>query len=181
MELTDLLSLDDWTKIEKEINLRSQLDASVFDINGFRITGFKKWANRLCPVVKASNKGQSFICAVAHMNIAGVAKNHRQPVIEECDAGLVKVCVPIFVRGNYIGAVCGCGMLMDEGEVDTFLINKVTGIDEENLKELSSDVLHISSEKINTIVDFMSETITGIIKNFEEKNHETLHTESIRR
>ncbi|MEW5909190.1 MAG: PocR ligand-binding domain-containing protein [Thermodesulfobacteriota bacterium] len=181
MQLTDLLPIDDWICIEKEINRRSGLDAAVFDTNGFRITGFKKWANRLCPVIKANDKGQSFICAVAHMNIATAAKKSRQPFTEECDGGLVKACVPIIVDDTYLGALCGCGMVLDDGEVDTFLINKITGIDEEKLQELSSDVRYITSDEIDSVVDYMSETITTIIKKYKVNHYETLHKESIRR
>ena len=164
MKLTDLLPLDKWVQIEQEITRRSGLDASVFDVRGYRITGFKAWANRICPAVKANDKGQSFICAVAHMNIAAQAKQSKQPVIEECDAGLVKACVPIIVKNEYVGALCGCGMVLDDGEADTFLINKITGIDESKLEELSKDVPSISSDSLKSTLGFMSKTVDEIIK-----------------
>ncbi|MFH1102653.1 MAG: PocR ligand-binding domain-containing protein [Pseudomonadota bacterium] len=168
MKLTDLLPLDKWVQIEQEITRRSGLDASAFDTRGFRITGVKAWANRICPVVKANDKGQSFICAVAHMNIAAQAKQSKQPVIEECDAGLVKACVPIIVKNEYIGALCGCGLVLGDGEVDTFFINKITGIDESKLEELSKDVPAISSDSLKSIVDFMSRAVDEIIKKYEK-------------
>ena len=74
MKLLDILPAENWIELEKEINKRSGLNASVFDAEGIRITDFKKWANRLCPVVKANEKGQSYICAVAHQNAANQAK-----------------------------------------------------------------------------------------------------------
>lgn len=37
MKLTDVLPLEKWIELEKEINRRSGLNASVFDINGIRI------------------------------------------------------------------------------------------------------------------------------------------------
>lgn len=124
MELTDLLPLEKWTQIENEIHRHSGLESNVFNTDGIRITDNKVWVNRLCPAIKATDKGQSFICAVAHMNLANQAKEEKRPVIEECDAGLMKIVVPIFVDGHFIGAVGACGLLPADGEVDSFLVNK---------------------------------------------------------
>ncbi|RPJ12664.1 MAG: hypothetical protein EHM30_12795, partial [Desulfobacteraceae bacterium] len=111
MTLTDIAPLEKWIELEKEIYRRSGLNSNVFDINGIRISDFQKWPNNLCPAIKATDKGQSFICAVAHMNIAAQAKQTGEAVIEECDAGLFKVVYPIFVKGEFLGALGGCGLL----------------------------------------------------------------------
>ena len=108
MNPMDILPVEKWIELEMEINKRSNLNASVFDANGIRITDFKKWANRLCPVVKANEKGQSYICAVAHQNAANLAEKTRDAAIIECDAGLVKVVVPIFVNDEFLGVAGGC-------------------------------------------------------------------------
>ena len=81
---------------------------NVFDTKGYRISELKNWANRLCPEIKATDKGQSFICAPAHMNIATLAMRSRQTVVEECDAGMLKLVVPIFANDEYIGAFGAC-------------------------------------------------------------------------
>ncbi len=169
MELTDLLPVEKWIEIEKEIQRRSGLDASVFDVKGYRITGYKQWANPLCPTIKANDKGQSFICAVAHMNVSSQAQQNQGPVIEECDAGMVKALVPIFVNGTYIGALCGCGMTRNEGEVETFLINKITEIDEQRLETLAAEVQSLPSEELEATVQYMADTIHGIVTAFEKQ------------
>lgn len=120
MKLIDLAPLQKWIELEKDIHQKSGLDVNVFDTNGYRISDFKKWANRLCPEIKATDKGQSFICAPAHMNIAVLAMRSQQPVIEECDAGMLKLVAPIFLGDEYVGAFGACGFLLDDGEVDSF-------------------------------------------------------------
>jgi hypothetical protein len=77
VELTDLLPLEKWTQIENEIHQHSGLESNVFNTDGIRITDNKVWVNRLCPAIKATDKGQSFICAVAHMNLANQAKDEK--------------------------------------------------------------------------------------------------------
>jgi hypothetical protein len=70
MKLTDILPTAKWVELEKQIVERFGVDSNIFNVDGVRISEFKAWANDLCPAIKATDKGQSFICAVAHMNLA---------------------------------------------------------------------------------------------------------------
>ena len=163
MELTDLLSLEKWVEFEKDVYERSGLDVNVFNTKGIRITDNKQWVNRFCPAVKADDRGQSFICAVAHMNVAEMAKNAKEPVIEECDAGLLKLVVPIFVDDVYIGAFGACGMILDDGEVDSFMVNKTIGMDEAEIESLSHDIKQISSESAGDLAAYIQGRIEAIV------------------
>ena len=169
MELTDLLPLEKWKEFEKEITRKSGLDANVFGIDGVRITDYKNWANRLCPAIKATDKGQSYICAVAHMNLATQAKQTHASLIEECDAGLIKIIVPVFVKDEFLGAVGACGMLLDEGEVDPFLINMTTGINETEIEKLTSDIGSISLEKAQSLLAYIETKLSEIINEYDKK------------
>jgi len=169
MNLSDLMPLAKWEDIEKEINQKYGLDANFFNIDGIRITSFREWANRLCPTIKATDKGQSFICAVAHMSVAAEAKHDRAPKIEECDGGLLKIVVPIFVGNEFVGAFGACGFILDDGEVDTFLINKVTEIPEEELEALSEGIQTISMEAAESLVADVQDKISAIISEYERQ------------
>jgi ligand-binding sensor protein len=163
MKLTDLAPLDRWIQFEKDIHKKSGLDVNVFDTKGYRISEFKTWANRLCPEVKATDKGQSFICAPAHMNIATLAMRSKQPVIEECDAGMLKLVVPIFSNDEYVGAVAACGFLLDDGEVDSFLVNKMTDISEEKVERLAEGINSITTEKAEILAQYITDQISRIV------------------
>jgi len=163
MKLTDIRPLEDWTALEEELHQRFKVDVNVFDTQGVRISEFKQWVNRLCPAIKATAKGQSFICAVAHMNVAALAMQTREPQIEECDAGLVKIVVPIFVEDEFLGAVGACGLLLDDGEIDTFLINKTTEIDEEKAEQLAADIGSLSGAEARELVDYVQDRLDQVL------------------
>ncbi len=163
MKLTDILPAEKWIELEKEIHKRSGLASNVFNTDGIRITDYKVWVNRLCPVVKADDRGQSFICAVAHMNIADMAKNSGDTVLEECDAGLVKLVVPIFVKGEFSGAVGACGLLLDDGDVDSFMVNRTLELGEDKVEELASDIKRISTEDAEALGEYITERIKEIV------------------
>jgi len=169
MKLTDIAPLERWMELENDINTRSGMDANVFDTRGYRISDQKHWANKLCPAIKDTDKGQSFICAPAHMNIAAQAMRSREPVIEECDAGMIKLVVPIFLNEEFVGAVGACGMKFEDGEIDSFLVNKMTEMDEEKVETLSATVPSIAREKAEELKQFIQEKIDAILTEFLQK------------
>lgn len=169
MKLTDIMHPEKWIELEKDIYERSGLASNVFDIEGIRITDYKVWVNRLCPVVKADDRGQSFICAVAHMNIANMAKESKAPYIGECDAGLIKLVVPIFVKGEFTGAVGACGLLLDDSDVDSFMVNRTLEMDDEKIESLSNDIRRLSEEEVEALGKYIAERIEEIVGDYERR------------
>lgn len=170
MELTDLLPLPHWLALEKEINRRFNLNASIFNPDGIRITDFMARSNDLCPQIKATEKGQSFICAVAHMNLANRAQQTGEPVVETCDAGLLKLVVPIFVGDQFIGTASACGALGEDGEVESFLIHKITEIDESKIKALSKSIPCLSRSEIDGVATYIRDRIASILDQHTRRN-----------
>lgn len=168
MKLTRILPLKKWKELESDLFLTYNLQGAVFDAEGNRITGNKTMVNRICPVIKSTPKGQSYICAVAHMNIATLAMQTREAVIEECDAGLLKLAVPIFFEDLFLGVIGGCGILTEDGEIDTFAISKIAGIDEEQVESLSSDIPAMSNETARSVCDYLETRLDNIFCDFKE-------------
>jgi len=168
MELTDILPLEKWVEFEKKIHKKSGLDVNVFNEKGIRITDYKVWVNNLCPAIKATDKGQSFICAVAHMNLSVESMKTKKPVIEECDAGLLKFVVPIFANDEFLGAFGACGLLLDDGAVDSFLVNKITDIAEEDVENFSVGIPALTTDKVIELTEYIQEQIKKETKFFEK-------------
>lgn len=164
MKLTEIVPLEKWMALEYKINQAFAVDANIFDTDGYRISNVKNWVNKLCPAIKDTDKGQSFICAVAHMNLAEQARQTGKPVIEECDAGLAKIVVPIVINDEFVGSAGACGMLLDDGEIDTFLINKMTDIPESHAEKLGETIAAINSTKAKEIVTFIENEIQLLTK-----------------
>jgi ligand-binding sensor protein len=91
------------------------------------------------------------------MNLANEARDTHKPVIGECDAGLSKVVVPIFVGDEFLGAAGGCGLLLDDGEVDSFMLNKTLDLPEEKTEELAEGIVSLSTAQMEELADFISD------------------------
>ncbi len=163
MKLTDIQPLEEWAALEDAIREKSGLRARVYDIKGVGLTDKSAHANDLCPAIRSTTKGLTFICAVAHQNLAAMAQNTRQPVIEECDAGMIKIVVPIFVGDEFVGAAGGCGLLTSEGEVDDFMINKTTDLPEPHILQLAKEIGTISASDLKSLTDFITAEIQRLV------------------
>jgi ligand-binding sensor protein len=163
MKLTDIAPLERWMELENDINARSGMDANVFDTKGYRISAQKHWANALCPAIKDTDKGQSFICAPAHMNIAAQAMRAGETVIEECDAGMIKLVVPIFVGDEFVGAVGACGMRFEDSDIDAFLVNKMTDMAEEQVASLAGSVPSVPRAQAEALGRYIRDRVDAIL------------------
>ena len=166
MELVDIMPLEKWEEIEKEINTRSGLNAAVYDARGKRITNFIKWANRLCPSLRATEKGLQSICSVAHQNVAARAAKTRHTVIDACDAGLMKFAVPIFVQEEFVGVAGGCGKLRGQGQVDAYLVHRTTELDEDVVNDLAVDIETINEGMLESVVQYVEERVDEVIEEY---------------
>ena len=169
MELTDLAPLEDWIQLEKNISRHTGMNAAVFSAGGMRITDYVFWANHLCPRIKSHEKGQKYICAVAHQNLAARAARSGRAVIDACDAGMIKLVVPILVDGAFIGAAGGCGSLETGEAVDTYMVHKTIGLPEAQIGTLASNIRVLSRLQAEAYADFIEDKIQQILGDFTRK------------
>lgn len=167
MKLDEIMPIDEWIELEKEIHRRSGLNAAVYDLNGLRITDHKGFANNLCPALRATGKGLKFICAVAHQNIAAQAAAAEKTVVAECDAGLMKFVVPIIVENEFLGTAGGCGLLRDREKVDTFLVHQTTDMNEDEVRRLAAKIDVISDETLRQVIEYVETMVAEGIQRFK--------------
>ena len=77
----------------------------------------------------------------------------------------VPMVVPVFVADEFVGAIGACGFLLDDGEIDTFLINKMTGIDEEEIERLSEGMPAITTAEAESLSKYITDQIEKLISN----------------
>ena len=70
---------------------------------------------------------------------------------------------------EFLGIAGGCGLLLDNGEVESFLVSKITGINEKEIQSLSDDINRITADKAEFLVEFVQEQIDRIASGFEKQ------------
>ena len=169
MELTDILSKEEWAQFEKELFDRFHINCTVYNTSGIGVTGKPNWCNRLCPEIKANKNSLAAICAPGNQNFMAQARQTKKSVIGECDAGLTKIAVPIFVEDEFLGTAGGCGLLPKGGDVETFMIEKSMGLSEKEIADLCIGLESMSQEQAESMADFIEKRIAHTLRNYMDK------------
>ena len=159
MELTDILSQEEWAVFEKELYDRFHINCTVYNTSGIGVTGKPNWCNRLCPEIKANKESLAAICAPGNQNFMAQAKQTRKAVIDECDVGLLKITVPIFSHDKFLGTAGGCGLLPAGGELETFMIEKTTGMSEEEIAGLCEGMGSMTEDQAHEMASYIENRI----------------------
>lgn len=162
MELIDIMPLADWRKLEEDLHACSGMNACVFDAQGKRITDYVNWGNALCPRIKSNPDGLQAICACANQVLMRKADLERQAVLEECDAGLLKLMAPIIRQGQFLGVAGCCGSLLRGSSVDTHYVARITGLPEPEIIRLAEAVPVISRKRAQEILDWIVQRLTAL-------------------
>ena len=164
MELTDILSKDEWAKFEKALHENFHMNCTVYDTSGIGITGQPNWCNELCPAIKANKDSLAAICAPGNQYFMAQAKKTKWSVIGECDAGLMKIAVPIFINGDFLGTAGGCARLPKGGTVETYIIEKTTGLSKTDISELCRGLTSMSEYQADHMAEFIKNRISEYVK-----------------
>ena len=161
MKPTDIMPVGDWLAFQAEVDRTFGTGPSVYDADGKEATRYECEENAVCQAVRSVADGQTQICARSHQTIMAMARRSRQAVIEECDAAMVKMMVPIFLGDEFVGATGVCGIVWEDEEVDAFYVSKVTGIPEEKIEAHAVNARRLNREEAEAIAAFMSERIAA--------------------
>ena len=170
MALTDLLPPDDWQKFEAELFDHLSLNCTVYNENGNGVTGKPNWCNALCPEIKSNPNSLATICAAGNQFFMAEARNTGKPVIDVCDAGLLKIAVPIVVGGRFLGTAGGCGRLPEGGKVETFIIQMTNDLDESAIEALGSGLKTMTPSEALAAASYIEKRLGEIVDNRPENN-----------
>ncbi|WP_027176350.1 PocR ligand-binding domain-containing protein [Desulfovibrio aminophilus] len=163
MKMTDLATREEWAALEREFHERFGMNPRVYDETGAGITDERLWSNPLCPALRATPGGVGAVCSVANAALTAQAAREGRTVIDACDAGLVVITVPVIVDGALIGIVGGCGRLPADGEVESFLVSKASGLGEDEVEGLATRVPVMSRADVEAAAAFLEGKVADIL------------------
>lgn len=164
MEMTDLQAKDQWSALEQAICKRFHISGKVQDASGKSVTGQALWCNRFCPAFRECPGAVPAVCAVAHQTLSTQARQSGQTIIDACDLGLSKICVPIIVQGEFLGVIGGCGFLSQGNELDAFLAHKISSLTDETIADLAEDIPRMDEAKERELIRFLEDEVKHIVE-----------------
>jgi len=83
MELTDILSKEEWKQLAEEIYEKFGINGGVNDKQGLIVAFSSQWSNEFCPKIKGGEQSRT-ICAIAHQYLLKEAQEKKEAAIGEC-------------------------------------------------------------------------------------------------
>lgn len=164
MTLTDIMSSEGCAEFADELFNIYGINCAVYNAAGTIVSGKPNWSNSLCPKVKGNPESLAAICAPSNQHFLAETKQTGKPLIGECDAGFRKVCVPIMVDGEFLGAAGGCGLLCGDEGIETFLIEKLLKLKEQEILDLCADTAIMTETEANQMAGFIQKRISEFIQ-----------------
>lgn len=169
MEMTDILPAAGWATLEKDIYERFGINAHAHNADGAPFTGYEVWGNRLCPALRQNKNAATSVCAVVNQAVRTEARRESTTIVTDCDAGLMLIAVPVIVRGEFVGMLGGCGGLRDGAEPESFLVEKLTGLSEDQVTELSSDMRQYSEDEAQAAARYIEGLVSKVVQAYEAR------------
>ena len=139
MEMYDIKPKEEWQRVldtaYRELGMPSAItdkENAVLQVSGQR--------NPLCAKIRSIKEASAYICSQAQQFMAEAAKEKTRPIIDFCDAGMLKLVTPVFCQSDFVGTLTACGAYIVGEELEAFLIEKSTKMNEQDIEELIRQV-----------------------------------------
>ncbi|MEW6619101.1 MAG: PocR ligand-binding domain-containing protein [bacterium] len=154
MTITELAPLDFWKGVGEKVYNLTGLTGVTFNAENKAIHPPAAFANKICAEIKANPSTSASICGMAHQSLSAMAKKKGKPIVEECDLNMIKIVVPVFKNGEFLGTTGGCGLLPEDEEegVNTFLASKGLEKEEAEIESLAEGIGILSQDKIDAVI-----------------------------
>jgi len=152
LSVYDLNSRENWKRMLDETQSSLGLPTALLDPDNI-ILQSKGKRNQLCWEIRSRNKTKSVICGQSQQFMANMARAQKSFVVEICEAGMAKFVVPILQDENYLGCVTACGCMLPGTQVEAYLIEKTTDIDEQIISEMAETAPVIRREQLQQLAE----------------------------
>lgn len=151
MDMYSIRTKQEWQEILDSIHEELGMSSSITDTEN-KILQFSGERNPLCSRIRSFEEALTFICSQAQQFMAQETKKNKKPVIDACDAGMVKFVIPIFHEGDFVGTLTACGARISGTELETFIIEKAIKTNGGDIEELIQQVPQCDEKTITKVV-----------------------------
>jgi len=150
MILMELRSESEWEEIVARFGETISMTACLIDAGGANPRFCHPERSALCAAIRDNDEAATFICSRVNVAMLAVARKTLRPLVEMCDAGLLRVVVPVVDDGEQVGQVVACGLASadEDEEIEAFLVSRQLGISEEEVLELARSTPSATEEEL---------------------------------
>lgn len=150
-----------WQEIVDEMKRELGMFSALLDAD-HQILQTSGERNELCLAIISHESAKPIICGQSQQYMAEMARNEKTSVVEICEAGMAKLVVPIFHAQDYLGSLTACGALLPGGEVESFYIDKNTGMGEDTISKMAETAPLVKKERLQQAAEDIIRRLSDI-------------------
>lgn len=143
----DIQSEEKWREMLGKLVENTGMDITLTNAEGGHIVAIGD-RNPICNKVRENPDSLKFICSQTAAAMTAELKIELEPMVDYCEAGLLRLAVPLVKDGALIGQITGCGLTDSREEIDPFMLSKQTGAEEGEIEELRKGVVLVEEGEL---------------------------------
>ena len=108
MDVLDLKTKEEWQGILDRIAGETKMTVTLTDDKGGHVLSTEGTRCQLCSKIRDKKESLTFICSQCNTAMLEDVKETGEPVIDFCDAGLIRMAVPVLKDGVLVGQLTAC-------------------------------------------------------------------------
>ncbi len=135
----DIMSEAEWGALLEEMVGETLMASMLTDDQGAMLLS-RGERYPLCDRIRSDSSSLAAICSQTNRAMLAVVRSTLTPVVEECEAGMVRIVIPVVHDGQLVGQVTACGRVAMGSSVETFLVAQTLGMQEADVVDLASHI-----------------------------------------
>jgi ligand-binding sensor protein len=152
LSVYDLNSRETWQELLDETQSALGMPTALLDPDNIILQSSGE-RNELCREIRSRNNAKPVICGQSQQFMAEMARTQKSSIVEICEAGMAKLVVPVFRDKNYLGSITACGSMLPETAIETYLVEKATGIGGDAIAEMAEKVPTVQKEQLQQLAE----------------------------
>jgi ligand-binding sensor protein len=136
MDAYQIRSAAEWDALLGELADETLMPAVLTDATG-TILASSGSRYPLCKRIREGEESLTAICSQTNAAMLHVVRRTLLPLVEQCEAGMIRIAIPVVRDGELVCQVAACGRVPLGTDVETFLLSKMLGIDEQEVASLA--------------------------------------------
>jgi ligand-binding sensor protein len=132
----DLKTKEEWEAILDRCAKEANMTACLMDRDG-KLLFCRMDRFPLCKAIRENQGALTSICMKTNTTMLSAVSKTLRPEIDICEAGLLRLVVPILNGRELVGQIAACGLASKEEEIEEFLVSKELGVTEEQVAEMA--------------------------------------------
>ena len=107
--------------------------------------------NQLCREIRARPEALTYVCSQSSAAMRAQVRRAGVALLDQCEAGLWYLTVPVIREGEVVALVNGCGQKPDDEELEPFMLVQQLRLTESQAEAMTRDVPQAEGDQIEAV------------------------------